>query len=137
MAIWVNGKKVKEGPFTQGANVGFHAPFNLGRRPGVFNDWFIAGGIDEVRVYNRALDPAEITTVYALEAGKNQAVEIAVETVRLTMHLIPGNSYILQSSSDLLRWVDFGVAFVPDVAAHEVSVTVGENAKFWRVVESP
>jgi hypothetical protein len=33
MSIWINGRKVKEGPFSGGANIGYHAQFNLGRRP--------------------------------------------------------------------------------------------------------
>src|SRR5687768_14316854 len=67
--FWVNGTLVGESPFTGDANAGFHAPFNLGRRPGVYNDWFFAGNIDEVRVYNRPLTAAEITHLHNVERG--------------------------------------------------------------------
>lgn len=94
------------------------------------------GTLTEVRVYNRALSAAEITTLYALDAGITKSLDIAVETVRLTMHVVPGKRYLLQSSSDLKSWVDFGTAFVPDTAVYQATVNVGGTWSFWRVVEA-
>jgi hypothetical protein len=137
MTIWVNGKKAAEGSFIGGANVGWHAPFNLGRRPGGFNDWHVNATIDEVRVYNRALTDIEVGQLCSAESGTAQRLKVSIETVRVSMGLEPGKRYILQSSPDLESWPDFGVAFLATAAQQDVSVTVDERKKFWRVMTAP
>ncbi len=137
VAIWINGEKKAEDTFAGGANLGFHAAFNLGRRPGGYNDWFLAGSLDEIRVYSRALTDTEIVNLYALDSGFAKPVEIGIEMLRLTMHLVPGKAYVIQSSPDLSAWTDFGNSFTPTVADYQVSVTASESRKFWRVVETP
>jgi Concanavalin A-like lectin/glucanases superfamily len=137
MAIWIDGRKVKEGEFSGGANVGFHSRFNLGRRPGVYNDWFLAGSLDEVRVYNRALSDEEIGILHALEGGRVGSVGIAVERVRLTLNVVPGVAYLLQSSPDLLTWSNIGTRFVASASVQQVTVDAMENERFWRLVQVP
>ena len=137
MAIWVDGKKVKQGIFSKGANVGYHAPFNLGRRPGVYNDWFLAGTIDDVRVYNRALSDSEIGTLYIAESGKARSLEVAIETVRVTMNVTPGKSYLLQWSNDMRAWTNQGSSFVAESVEYQASVDVVDHGIFWRLVEAP
>jgi hypothetical protein len=137
MAMWVNGKKVAEGPSMGSSNVGFHAAFNLGRRPGGYNDWFVAAAIDDVRVYDRALTDSEIDQLNTAEVGSTRSLQISIETLRLTMSLEPGRRYILQSSVDLEAWTDFGSAFVATASSHVVSVTPQDSACFWRVLERP
>lgn len=137
MAIWVDGKKVSEGPSLGAANIGYHAPFNLGRRPGGYNDWFVAAAIDEVRIYDRALSDVEIGLLHSAEAGTARNLRISIETLRLTMGLEPGKRYILQSSPDLEAWTDFGNAFVATASTQIVSVNVFDAARFWRVLERP
>jgi hypothetical protein len=137
LAMWVNGNKVAVGPFAGGANRGFHAPFNLRRRPGGFNDWHLAGSIDQVRVYDRALSDLEIGQIYWTESGAARSVKISIETVRLSMAVEPGKKYILQSSGDLVTWTDFGVAFTAATAQQDATVQVDDQKTFWRVVVAP
>ena len=137
MAIWVDGKKVEQGIFSKGANVGYHAPFNLGRRPGGYNDWFLAGSLDEVRVYNRALSDSEIGTLYIAESGKARSLEVAIETVRVTMRVIPGKSYLLQWSNDMRTWTNQGSSFVAESVEYQASVNTVDHGMFWRLVEVP
>src|SRR5205085_7382643 len=137
MAIWINGKKVMEDFFGGQANYGFHGPFNLGRRPGGFNDWHLAGTMDEVRVYDRALSDVEIGQLYSAESGTAKSLKVSIETVRVTMGLEPGKKYILQSSADLVSWIDYGPVFTATAAQQDVSVQVDEQKKFWRVVSAP
>ena len=92
-SIWINGQLVSQSPFVGNANAGFHSPFNLGRRPGAFNDWFFAGNIDDVRVYNRPLTAAEITHLHNLERGITKSLDIDIEVLRLTLNVIPGRRY--------------------------------------------
>lgn len=58
MRLYVDGTEVgstsKSGPISMNANV----PLNLGRNPG--NSSYMKGVLDDVRIYNRALTPAEI-----------------------------------------------------------------------------
>lgn len=137
MSMWVNGRKAAERDLTGDADVGFHSRFNLGRRPGVYNDWFLAGSMDDVKVYSHALSEQEIATAYAAERGAVVPVEIAVETVRLSLNVVPGNSYRLQSSSDLSVWSDYGQTFVASAAQYQTSVNVVESGRFWRLVQMP
>ena len=135
--MWINGKLATETAFPGDANAGFHAPFNLGRRPGVYNDWFFAGKMDDVRVYNRALSAGEITHLHNIERGVTNALAISIETVRLTLNVVPGSRYVLQSSFDLLAWSNHGEPFVPTTAVVTTSVNVLESGKFWRLIEAP
>jgi hypothetical protein len=61
MRLYVNGTEVgsmsKSGPISMNATV----PLNLGRNPG--NSSYMKGVLDDVRIYNRALTPAEIGAV--------------------------------------------------------------------------
>jgi hypothetical protein len=136
-AIWVNGTKVSEATFSQGANLGFHSPFNLGRRPGGFNDWFFGGDIDQVRVYSRALKTEEILNIYNGEVGIVTRLEASVEYVKLRMQQIPGKTYILQSSADLRMWNDYGNAFVSTTPDYVVSVDATQGKRFWRLTQLP
>jgi hypothetical protein len=136
-SIWINGELISEGDFPGDANAGFHAPFNLGRRPGGYNDWFFAGKMDDVRVYNRALTADEITHLHNLERGVEKSIAIEIETLRLNLNVTPGKRHVLQSSTDLLSWTNYGDPFVPEVAKVEVSVNVAEFGRFWRLLEQP
>jgi hypothetical protein len=136
-SIWINGRLAAETAFPGNANAGFHAPFNLGRRPGIYNDWFFAGKIDDVRVYNRPLSTTEITHLHNVERGVEKSLAIAIETVRLTLNVIPGRRYVLQFSADLKSWTTFGEPLVPDRATIEVSANVADLGRYWRLIEQP
>lgn len=137
LSMWINGAKVAEKEFSGGANIGAHAPVNLGRRPGSYNDWFFAGAIDQVRVYDRALSELEIASLHAAERGNAGEMSIEIETLRLTFGVIPGDRYILQSSADLLSWSDYGAPFQATAAEHTASVQAVGQGTFWRVLSSP
>jgi hypothetical protein len=97
----------------------------------------LAGSIDQVRVYDRALSDLEISQIYWTESGAARSVKISIETVRLSMTVEPGKKYILQSSADLVSWTDFGLAFTAATAQHDATVQVDDHKKFWRVVVAP
>ena len=134
-SIWINGQLVGQSPFAGNANAGFHAPFNLARRPGGFNDWFFAGNIDDVRVYNRPLNTAEITHLHNLERGVTKSLDIDIEVLRLTLNVIPGRRYILQSSDDLKSWTTYGEPFVATTATLTTSVNIHDQGRYWRLLE--
>jgi hypothetical protein len=93
--------------------------------------------MDEVRIYNRALNDSEIESLYASRAGITKSLDIQIETVRLKLHLFAGKSYILQSSADLKIWNDYGSPFVATAPDQSVSVNNQEGTKLWRVAEAP
>ena len=134
MEIYVDGEKRRSGSFTSNANVGFHSRFNLGRRPGAFNDWFFSGGIDEVRVYNRALTFHEVQALFRSEVGVLKRIEVQIASVRLKFAVEPGHSYIVQTSSDLKSWRDF-VPFIASQAVYDVEVPVEGGETFFRLLE--
>lgn len=137
LSMWINGQKVAEAPFAGGANIGYHEPVNLGRRPGGYNDWFFAGKLDDIRVYDRPLSPLEIASLHSAELGNAGSLSIEIETLRLTFGVVPGERYILQSSADLVTWNDYGAPFQATAATHTASVNATEQRTFWRVLSRP
>ncbi|HTI71941.1 MAG TPA: LamG domain-containing protein [Candidatus Limnocylindria bacterium] len=135
--LWINGQKVKSAVFTAGANAGYHAQFNLGRRPGGYNDWYLRAAIDDVRVYNRGLSAAEVAAMYVTESGRPEGVTIDVDAVRVTMNVVPGNRYQLEASSDLLIWLPVGDAFLADSATVSQTFSVTPGTRYWRLVPLP
>jgi len=65
------------------------------------------GGIDNFRVYNRALSVSEVTQLYSIEAGLLNIHK----AVYVDAALIVGLNYQLQASSDLINWTNQGEVF--------------------------
>lgn len=133
-SLWVNGVKQSEDFFPGGANQGFHSRFNLGRRPGGYNDWFFAGQMDDVRVYDRALSGSEIANLHDVERGVIKALQIEIETLRLTLNVTPNVGHLLQSSTDLRTWTAYGEPFTPTQSRFTVTVNAQERGRYWRLV---
>ena len=134
--LWINGALVSTNAFAGGANIGYHSEFSLGHRGG-YNDWFFIGSMDEVRVYNRALSGPEVSALYAQQAGRPVDLAIAVKTLQLTMNVMPGKAYQLQSSADLANWTSQGGVFVPTTATITQEVDAAESGRYWRLIEAP
>jgi hypothetical protein len=69
----------------------------------------LVGGIDDVRMYNRALSDQEISRLYEREASP---FGTTAETIRLSLFVAPGVTYQLESSTDLKTWSAYGLSFV-------------------------
>ncbi|MCX6928706.1 MAG: hypothetical protein NT154_36660 [Verrucomicrobia bacterium] len=69
MYLWLDGAPVATNSFTGNANVGYHYRFNIGRgSDGVHVSRYLAGRIDNLRIYNRALSTSEVQQLYAYES---------------------------------------------------------------------
>jgi hypothetical protein len=72
-------------------------------------EYFFRGGIDDVRIYNRALASNEVAALYALESGPR--IELIKAVKPALSSLMVGTNYQLQLSSDLLTWTNHGAPF--------------------------
>jgi hypothetical protein len=142
-AIFVNGVKVDSQTgltaYTKprvramllGANYNFvSAPFQ-----------FCNFTLDTVHIYNRALSDAEVQSLYQAELPRDIPIlEISAPTsqsVRVTMQVVPGQTYGLESSTDLESWGPEGSAFVATAATRTQDFAVTPGAKFFRLVKLP
>ena len=136
LQIWVDGVLRATNTFAGQANIGYHSEFDLGRRS-FYNDSFLVGSLDDVRIYNRALSGPEVAALHAMESGKTVDISIAAKTYQLTMTVIPGRGYQLQSSGELHQWNSVGDVFFPTNTPVLQEVETGENSRYWRLLESP
>jgi len=67
------------------------------------------GGLDDVRIYNRALSDSEVYQLYTAESGPQVALIKAVKPS--FVNLIPFNNYQLQVSTDMIGWTNYGSPF--------------------------
>ena len=79
--------------------------FTIGSQNGLR---YFNGLIDDVRIYNRALTPSEVSQLHSSEAGYlNIHKAVYLDSGMLSI----GTSYQLQVSSDLLNWSNQGAPF--------------------------
>jgi hypothetical protein len=111
-SFYVNGRLV---PTTQQSdnaytfNIVQQNTFCIGR--GQLNSGirFFNGLIDDVRIYNRALNTNEVAQIYAAEAPTYLNIKKAIYLDSFTLKL--GTNYQLQASSDLNTWTNVGDSF--------------------------
>jgi hypothetical protein len=114
--LFVNGAPVASfavgGPITNSSPGYSMADFRIGARQepeGPYSYEYFHGGIDDVRVYNRALSASEIQQLYVIESGPRvdliKAVKPSFSNLTLT------TNYQLQVSADLNSWTNQGSAF--------------------------
>ena len=70
---------------------------------------FYSGGIDDMRIYNRALSSDEVAQLYAIESGPEvdliKSVKPSFKKPTLT------TNYQMQLSADMKTWTNYGAAF--------------------------
>ena len=94
-------------------------------------------GIDEVRIYGRALSDQEVRNLYAYEFHTRPWVGVKLKTVELTLHVRPTSKYQLQSSLDLTTWADLGAFFVATTSEVVQEVSAVEVGRYFRLLEVP
>ena len=99
------------------------------------NPYPFVGGMDDLRIYNRALSGAEVQELYQVESGPHTDIARAV---RLThTHLQIGGNYQLQSSLDLTNWTNSGSPFTSASSTNSQYVDVTNYNTFWRLKVAP
>ena len=81
----------------------------LGLNPG--ENYYFPGGIDDIRIYNRALSTNEVQQLYTYESQLIISLRKAVSPS--FSNLYPGTNYQLQVSTDLSTWTNNGSQFTP------------------------
>ena len=133
--LFVNGVRIGEVPYP--SVPGFRsAVIRLGKAQDFYPNQF-EGVIDDVRIYGRALGEQEIQALYRHEAPEQPWASIAVETVKVTMHVKPTRKYQLESSFDLKTWANVGEPILAASTEIPVTVSVLQTGQFFRVHEVP
>jgi len=110
---YTGGLTVSGNPITIGGN---------GWSGGAPQTW--QGGIGSFRYYNLALSSSEVTQLYAIESGQTLSVVKAVTVQDYNLNV--GSNYLLQVSSDLAHWTNYGVAFT-------ATNTYWQSTNYWNV----
>jgi hypothetical protein len=94
----------------------------------------LIGGIDEVRLYNRALSAVEVRELYQYEANPLPFLTVVVKTIRLSLFLELGTTNQLDSSTGLAVWTPYGSPFLATNSVEYVDVDIlGTQQQFFRV----
>jgi hypothetical protein len=107
--LFINGAldSTKTAPASTDWDSGFMGEGIGGGFPGQSESF--AGVIDDIRIYNRALSPAEVQQLYDYESGPEvdliKAVKPAFKKLTLT------TNYQLQVSADMKTWTNHGSPF--------------------------
>lgn len=65
------------------------------------------------------------------------SLSIAVSRVKVTLHLLLGHNYVLESSTDLQNWVQVGTQFTAEDEVIEQEFEIGLTGRFFRTREVP
>jgi hypothetical protein len=138
LSLFRNGSLVTNSPIT--ATMSNSPVIWIGRHicPGYpttcMGSYPLIGGIDEVRLYNRALSALEIRQLYQYEANPLPYITAAVKTIRLTLFLELGTTNQLDSSTGLGFWTPYGPPFVATNAISYQDVDIfGTQQQFFRI----
>lgn len=85
-----------------GNNIGYHSPMYIGaENHGLRVEYFFRGGIDDVRIYNRALGDQEVQELYSFESGSTLSPP-AIITQPTNTSVVLGNSaaFHVQATGD-------------------------------------
>lgn len=110
-------------------------PVFIGNDPSGGNRFF-TGAIDDVRIFNRALNSNEVAQLYAYESGYilniNKAVYLSSDNLNV------GGNYQIQASLDLINWTNQGSVFTAASASWQSTnywPVANWNQLFFRVVQ--
>ena len=136
--IYKDGKVVKTSPLPYLRVSGVRAQqrqFGIGMNVGYFiggqttAPYAFRGSLDEILIFDRALDPNEISQL--LQVDDRLSVSPAIE---LHFQTAPGQNYRLQWSDDLKTWTDQGPPLLGTGAEVSVPVSIrGHANRYWRL----
>lgn len=117
--------------------------FQIGKNSEQATD-FWGGSIDDVRIYNRALSPNDVATLYALESQSTlmppQGLSVnlvAGPSINLTFTGLPRYTYILQTTTNLaapVQWQPISTNTTDSSGAWQFTDTnLNRAEKFYRV----
>jgi hypothetical protein len=107
--------------------------YDCGSTTGCAGSYSLVGGIDQVRLYNRALSATEVRQLYQYEVNTLPYLTVAVKTIRLTLFLDVGTTNQLDSSSDLTTWMPYGPPFIATNSVSFEDVDVSGGRQYFRV----
>jgi hypothetical protein len=107
VSLYKNGSVRTNGTF---ATIGNNPSIWLGRHQGSGSTYPLVGGIDDVRIFNRALSNGEVQALFQYEFGLRMDLVKAVKPAFSNLYL--GTNYQLQVSGDMNTWTNHGSAFI-------------------------
>jgi len=141
-AVFVNGVKVASQTGLTPYAKPHSTPMSLGADNASSSGFyqFCPVTLDTVHIYNRALADGEVQTLYTNEAaGLVPTVGVVVKTIRVNMmQLVLGQTYQLETSTNLSSWTEVGVPFdaTNSTAFQDIDI-IGTMMGYYRVVELP
>jgi hypothetical protein len=138
LSLYRNGSPLTNSPYT--ATVTNWPAIWLGRHlcpgypAGCPSSYPLVGGLDDVRLYNRALSAAEVRQLYQYEVNPLPYLTVAVKTLRLSLFAEAGTSNQLEAATSLGSWTPYGPPFLATNSLTFVDVDIlGTDQQFFRV----
>jgi hypothetical protein len=137
MTLFRNGSPITNAPFTAVLSNGPSLWFGRYMCPGYPttcpSTYQLIGGLDDVRLYNRALPPAEIAQLYHYEANPLPNLSISVKTIRLSLFVELGTTNQVDECVDLKTWNPYGPPFVATNSLTFADIDVFGTQRYFRV----
>lgn len=91
---------------------------------------WLRGSLSGLRIYNRRLSWDEAASLYGYEAT---GALVTARAVKLSAPVVPGRTYQLESSNDLISWLPSGDMVTATNPTFEVFVEMHAIPRFWRL----
>jgi|JI10StandDraft_1071094.scaffolds.fasta_scaffold439307_2 hypothetical protein len=97
---------------------------------------YFQGRLDDIRIYDRALSKLEVRNLYAQETHYKSTLAIKVKIVQVDLFVVPGNTYQLESSFDLVHWSSVGNVETATSEIISKDFSVEDTGQFFRFSET-
>ena len=133
--IFVNGLLVAS-VYATANDVGYHGgSFVIGASSSDYPyDNFFNGAISNVRIYNRALSTNEIAALYQYESTTPQFLTASLALQVNSTNLVIGGNYQIQTSSNLVNWVNYGTPFIATSTNGPLYIPVANPQAYFRIL---
>lgn len=104
---------------------------------GITSTTRLHGVEDDIRIYNRALLPNEVQMLYQYESGGFQNLSATLALQLSPTNLVVGGSYQIQTSSNLVNWVNYGTPFIATSTNAPQFVSATNSHGYFRILAAP
>ena len=95
------------------------------------------GVVTGITITNAGSGYGDTTTIQVASPPFMPSLEIAVSKVNVTMHVVLGKNYVLESSLDLANWNQVGEQFTAQDELIVQEFEVAETGRYFRILEVP
>jgi hypothetical protein len=138
--FYLDGIENAGGGSVLGANVGTTKNSDGIRQigsDGIFSTTRLNGIENDIRIYNRALSSNEVQMLYQYESGSAQNIGATIALELSPTNLVVGGNYQIQTSSNLVNWINYGTPFIATSTNAPQFVSATNSHGYFRIQAAP